>query len=182
MFSQLQSRTDLSLNNNASSRHSLTKMFTEAEITTGADRLESGKLKAKDIDSIITAFRKYFKHLETKYSYAYRTDLEALDDTGNDKQTCAEIGAALDKMTSFSWGSAAKLQGGSDAIFFEENSRYFEYVAIIFTKLYAWPEEMGSNGIIRRGKSYTSNAVGSYRAERCWDENYMSERERRRRM
>ncbi len=157
-------------------------MFTEAEITAGADRLESGKLKAKDIDSIITAFRKYFKHLETVYSYSYLTDLEALDDTGNDKQVCAEIGAALNKMTSFTWGSAAKLQGGADAIFFEENSRYFEYVAIIFSKLYAWPEEMQSNGIIRKGKRYTSNAVGSYRAERCWESDAMSERERRRRM
>lgn len=156
-------------------------MFTEAEITAGATRLESGKLKAKDIDSIITAFRKYFRHLETTYSYAYRTDLEALDDTGNDKQVCAEIGAALDKMTSFTWGSAAKLQGGSDAIFFEENSRYFEYVAIIWTKLYPWPEEMGTDGKIRfTGSTVKSSTIRSSRDEAHWDYSGDSERSRRR--
>lgn len=121
-------------------------MFTDAEITTGATRLESGKLSAKDVDSIVTAFRKYFKHLETTLEYSYEDDLLALDDTGNDKQVCAEIGACLDKMTSFTWGSAARLTG---EVLFEENSRYFEYVGIIWAKLYPWPEQMGANGVLR---------------------------------
>lgn len=157
-------------------------MFTPTEITAGATRLVADKLTAKDINSIISAFRKYFKHLETVHSYTYQADLEALDDSDNDAQVCAEIGACLNKMEEFTWGSAARLAGGPDAVNFEENSRYFEYVGIIFTKLYAWPEEMSANGVIRRVNSTRySQTARLIRDESCGVYYGLSESELRRR-
>lgn len=156
-------------------------MFTSTELTAGAARLVDGKLTPKDIDAIVTVLRKYFKHLETQYSYEYREKLEAIDDTSDTRQTAAQIGAALNKLEDFGFGSAAALAGGADAILFKEKDRYFEYVEIIFTKLYPMPVEMGPNGIIRRvNDGRKSSTVRLVRSEGCWDSRYPSEQELRR--
>lgn len=128
-------------------------MFTPTEITAGTARLVAGQLTDRDVSALVTLMRKYFKHLETVYSYEYETKFSALTDADNDKKVCAEIAACLIKLEEFTFGSAAEMQGGSDAIYFKEKSRYFEYVEICFTKIYPMPEEMGPNGKIKPTRS-----------------------------
>lgn len=72
-------------------------MLTDAEITDAASRLQSGKLTGSDVDELVSAFRLVLGSLEDKYERFNNlvTDLEAVDDTGNDRQKAAKLAAIV---------------------------------------------------------------------------------------
>lgn len=69
-------------------------MLSDTQIAAGAARLVGNKLTAKDIDSLVANFRLLVGSLETTYSYAFETDLAALDDSGGNNRA-AKMAAVL---------------------------------------------------------------------------------------
>jgi hypothetical protein len=156
-------------------------MLTTAQITAGASRLTAGKLKGVDVDQTTSILEMWFtKDLIEKYGYDFRTKLAAFDDTGNDNQVCAQIGACLDKLEDLGFG-VSSLQGGRDALNYKEKDEYWQYVQIIFLKMYLLPEEFGVYDIKRRRRVIQSSTIHTRRDEAHCVTNNATERSQRRR-
>jgi hypothetical protein len=72
-------------------------MLTDAEITSAVDRLTNGKLSGSDVDELVSAFRLVLGSLEDKYERFNNlvSDLEAVDDTANDRKRAAKLAAIV---------------------------------------------------------------------------------------
>lgn len=152
-------------------------MLTSTEITAGAGRLVAGKLTAVDIDQIssILSMDSFFGGLIDTYGYAFKTKLAEFDDVANpDDQIAAQIAACLIKLESLGFGVARK-EGGPSAIFYKEKDEYWQYVQIIFLKMYSLPKELAKYSLARANprryseRAYTDRVQGDlftdYRSE-----------------
>jgi hypothetical protein len=72
-------------------------MLTDAEITSAASRLVNGKLTGSDVDELVSAFRLVLGPLEDTYAQFNNmaTQLEAVDDTLNDRKRAAKLAAVV---------------------------------------------------------------------------------------
>lgn len=141
-------------------------MLTEAQITAGTARLVAGKLTAVDVDqaSSILSMDTFFGGLIAKYGYDFKTKLALFDDSGNTNKTAAQIAACLIKMEELTFGVASK-QGGPSAVWYKEKDEYWQYVQIIFLKMYELPFELSKFSLARRESLRRSNTVMSSRVE-----------------
>jgi hypothetical protein len=133
-------------------------MLTQAQIDLGNAELAAGKLKAQDVDGLVSGFRMFFGDLETKYGYDWRTKLTALDDNADAAHTAAQVAACFLIMQELGFGVGV-MDGGRDAIKFKEKDEYWQYLAFIHTKFYPIPVELSgyslSRGAFRAVKSGT---------------------------
>lgn len=155
-------------------------MLTAAQISAGNDRLVAGKLTAVDVDqaSSILSMDTFFGGLINTYGYDFKTKLAEFDDIANpDDKIAAQIAACLIKFEELGFG-VSSLQGGSDALYYKEKDEYWQYVQIIFLKMYTLPEEKSKYPLGR--KKVSSGTAFSTRVE-PFDMRIRSERSSRRR-
>ena len=152
-------------------------MLTAAEITTGNGRLVAGKLTAVDIDqaSSILSMDSFFGGLITSYGYDFKTKLAAFDDVAspNDK-IAAQIAACLIKLELLGFGVARK-EGGGSGVFYKEKDEYWQYVQIIFLKMYQLPREMAKFSLARGQYGRVSNQARTDRVQDDLFTDYRSE-------
>ncbi len=139
-------------------------MLTPEEITAGSTRLSSGQLTPEDVDKLVGVMRMFFTDLEVKYSYDWRTKLEALNDNADTAKTAAQVAACITKMEGLGFG-VSSLQGGSDALYYKEKDEYWEYVKIVHTKFYTLPSEFTQYPLSRRTSTGQTGTVHSTRVE-----------------
>ncbi len=141
-------------------------MLTSAQIALGAARLSSGRLTAVDVDqaSSILSMDTFFGGLIDQYGYDFKTKLAEFDDTGNSDEIAAQIAACLIIMEELGFGVGA-MDGGRDAIKFKEKEEYWQYVQIIFLKMYKLPAELTKYPLSRKAKQASSGTAFSCRVE-----------------
>jgi hypothetical protein len=141
-------------------------MLTPEMITAGADRLDTGKLVAVDVDqaSSILSMDTFFGGLVDKYGYDFKGKLAEFDDTGNEDQIAAQIAACLNMLETLGFG-VSSLSGGKDGLGYKEKEEYWQYVQIIFLKMYKLPFEMSRFSLARTVTAKSGTAF-SRRVER----------------
>lgn len=141
-------------------------MLTTAQITAGTARLDNGKLTAVDVDQAasILSMDTFFGGLISTYGYSFKTKLAEFDDTGNSDMIAAQIAACLIKLESLSFG-VSRLEGGSDALYYKEKDEYWQYVQIIFLKMYELPKELAKFSLSRASNARKSQTAMSWRVE-----------------
>lgn len=158
-------------------------MLTAAQISAGNSRLSSGKLTAADVDQAasILSMDSFFGGLVEQYGYDFKTKLAEFDDVANpSEKIAAQIAGCLVIMEDLGFGVARK-EGGPSAIFFREKEEYWQYVQIIFLKMYKLPKERSTYPLSRRQSPASSGTAFTERVERSnMDIDLMSERRFRR--
>lgn len=142
-------------------------MLTQAQITAGSSRLVAGKLTAIDVDQTasILSMDSFFGGLIDTYGYAFKSKLATFDDVANpDDKIAAQIAACLIKLEELEFGVARK-EGGSSGIFYKEKDEYWQYVQIIFLKMYQLPREMAKFSLARAQNRRFSSTAYTDRAE-----------------
>lgn len=139
-------------------------MLTKTQIDAGAARLESNKLTTEDVDKLVKVMRMFFQDLEVQYGYDWRSKLTALDDTGSEARTAAQIAACIIAMEDLGFG-VSSLQGGSDALYYKEKDEYWQYVVIVHTTFYTLPPEFTTYPLSRRGSFPKTGTAMSCRVE-----------------
>jgi len=142
-------------------------MLTTTQITAGTARLVAGKLTGVDIDQAasILSMDTFFGGLITTYSYDFKTKLAEFDDVANpDDKIAAQIAACLIKLEELSFG-VARLEGGSAALYYKEKDEYWQYVQLIFLKMYELPVELTKYPLSRSSTRRTSQTLYSTRVE-----------------
>jgi len=121
-------------------------MLNDTRISAGDDRLEDGKLTLSDVDNMASAFRLLVGPLETVYNYKFVSDLEALDDTVNDRQKAAKIAGVLIVLNTEDFDTD-KLDGD-----YKSDANIYRELLIIyaFSILYPIPTELMSNEAYKR--------------------------------
>ncbi len=140
-------------------------MLTSAQITAGVTRLNSGKLSDVDVDQTtsILEMDSFFGSLVKAYGYQFKTKLAEFDDTGNQDQICAQIAACLNKMEELGFGVSELPGSRLDGLKYKEKDEYWQYVQIIFLKMYTMPIELSKFPLGR--KPVVSGSVQSQRTE-----------------
>lgn len=142
-------------------------MLTQDQITQGANRLTASKLTDVDVDQTDSILKMFFSSdLITKYGYDFKTKLAEFDDSSNSKKIAAQIGACLDQLEALTFG-VSSFQGGRDALYYKEKDEYWQYVQIIFLKMYDLPTEFSTYDIKRRQNNNSSTTVFGHRVEGC---------------
>lgn len=133
-------------------------MLTQAQITTGSARLVAGKLTAVDVDqaSSILSMDTFFGGLVSIYGYSFKSKLAEFDDVANPSdKVAAQIAACLIKLEELSFG-VSRLEGGADALYYKEKDEYWQYVQIIFLKMYDLPRELAKYSLARSTRRHSS--------------------------
>ncbi len=148
-------------------------MLTATQITEGATRLVSGKLTARDIDqaSSILSMDTFFGGLVDKYGYDFKDKLADFEDVANpDEQTAAQIAACLNQLDEIGFGVASFQGGGRSGMYYKEKDEYWQYVQIIFLKMYPLPEELAtySKGRVRQPRASSTARSERYEAGLNW--------------
>lgn len=141
-------------------------MFTPAELSSAQSRLVTGKLTQVDIDKLVTAFRRVFADLEVEYNYQFESKLSELDDTGNQKQRCAQIAACLVKMEGLGFGVSFFTTNTKSNLNYSEEDDYIQYVLFAFSKIYPIPAEFAKYSIqrsviLRKGRKGSRGSLSS---------------------
>lgn len=114
-------------------------MLTDAEITAaGTARLTAGKLSGSDVDSLVSTFRLLLGPLEDTYEMDLVGDLEALDDTANDRKKAAKMAACLVRLINEDFGVATLTDGLDNSD--DDQRRLFTIYALSI--LYKIPVEL----------------------------------------
>lgn len=152
-------------------------MLTAAQITAGNARLVAGKLTAVDVDQAasILSMDTFFGGLIETYGYEFKDRLAEFDDVANpDDQIAAQIAACLIKLEELGFG-VALLKGGVE---YKEKDEYWQYVQIIFLKMYTLPQELAKYSLARSSRygRRASQTARSVRVQGCLPgEDYGSE-------
>lgn len=127
-------------------------MLTEAQVTAGTARLLNGKLKASDIESLLSIFRGFLGSLETGYSYNLESVFTALDDTAGQKKTAAKLAACLTLTEEIQFGVSAlkPINSRNNSIDYSEKEERYAIFLYAFGLLFPIPLELSEFNDNRR--------------------------------
>jgi len=135
-------------------------MITEAQISDAATRLENNKLKARDVESMVSTMRQQLAGLTDRYNWDFQGWFESADDTDQSAETgkfrAAKIAAVMNLIEDDQFGVAA-LRNSSGANFDQDEQlkAYCTWVLGLFTHI---PHELSKYDLSRR-KRRVSNST-----------------------
>ena len=127
-------------------------MLNPTEIQAATARLiTSDRIKAVDVDSLVSAFRTVFGGLEQKYGYKFQEKLEAMRDAdGQQRQQAAKMVAGLIRLEDLEFTGAALNPGTSrGGLSYSQDSEELAIILYLFSLMYPLPDEFSTYDLKR---------------------------------